>query len=427
MISYSRKLLLFHLHLTDPKFCFRPYGWLFIGNNFGQNNYVYVLLLIDHKPYIEKYCAENKIEGYKNIHFIYLPSSELFGKIVYKFNKQLAVVGQYYMWQKAAYKEAKKLHATKQFDVAHVISIADFRFPGYLWKLNIPFIFGPVGGAQETPKCLIDYIKGHEKNEKFRAWMNKLLIMLPNYKKALSHADLIYCSNAETEEVIRKKVKYADQDKVYRLTELGINDDYLREREKLLHDNLKEIHILVSGRLIYRKGIELLLDSVNHIETSRPYIVDIYGEGDQKQFLKNKVRAYKLENRVFFHGNIPFAEMQEQYKKADVYCLPSLRETTGTAVFEAMANKLPIIALNQNGVKDIVQNDCGILVNVCSKEQVIVDLATALRKLIENDSMRQAMGEKAFWKIKKHYTWSKRVCAMNEIYRELVNNYGKKI
>lgn len=265
------------------------------------------------------------------------------------------------------------------------------------------------------------------KNEKFRAWMNKLLIMLPNYKKALSHADLIYCSNAETEEVIRKKVKYADQDKVYRLTELGINDDYLREREKLLHDNLKEIHILVSGRLIYRKGIELLLDSVNHIETSRPYIVDIYGEGDQKQFLKNKVRAYKLENRVFFHGNIPFAEMQEQYKKADVYCLPSLRETTGTAVFEAMANKLPIIALNQNGVKDIVQNDCGILVNVCSKEQVIVDLATALRKLIENDSMRQAMGEKAFWKIKKHYTWSKRVCAMNEIYRELVNNYGKKI
>ena len=98
-----------------------------------------------------------------------------------------------------------------------------------------------------------------------------------------------------------------------------------------------------------------------------------------------------------------------------------------TAVFEAMANKLPIIALNQNGVKDIVQNDCGILVNVCSKEQVIVDLATALRKLIENDSMRQAMGEKAFWKIKKHYTWSKRVCAMNEIYRELVNNYGKKI
>lgn len=411
----------------NPMFGSDPYvGWSWVIN-MAKINEVYVLLRIDHKPYIEKYCAKNTIEGYKNIHFIYLPSSELFGKIIYKFNRQLAVVGQYYMWQKAAYKEAQKLHKTEQFDVVHVVSIADFRFPGYLWKLNIPFIFGPVGGAQETPACLTDYIKGHEKNEKFRALMNRFLIMLPNYKEALSHADLIYCSNAETEEAIKKKVKHADQDKVHRLTELGINDDYLKKREELIHNDLCEVHILVSGRLIYRKGIELLIDSVNRLETNRTYIVDIYGEGDQKQFLREKVRSYKLENQVIFHGNVSFIEMQEQYKKADVYCLPSLRETTGTAVFEAMANKLPIVALNQNGVKDIVQNDCGILVDVCSKEQIITDLAVALKTLIENGSMRRAMGENAFQKIKTHYTWSQRVCVMNKIYRELADKYEKKI
>ena len=68
--------------------------------------------------------------------------------------------------------------------------------------------------------------------------------------------------------------------------------------------------------------------------------------------LEKKVKTYQLENRIVFHGNISFTEMQKQYEKADIYCLPSLRETTGTAVFEAMANKLPIIALKQNGVKD---------------------------------------------------------------------------
>ena len=188
----------------NPMFGSDPYvGWSWVSN-MAKTSEVYVLLRVDHQPYIEKYCAENTIEGYDNIHFIYLPSSKLFGKIVYKFNVQLAVVGQYYVWQKAAYKEAKKLHKVEKFDVAHVVSIADFRFPGYLWKLNIPFIFGPVGGAQETPVCLTDYIKGHEKNEKLRALMNRVLIMLPSYKKALSHADLIYCSNAETEEVIKK-------------------------------------------------------------------------------------------------------------------------------------------------------------------------------------------------------------------------------
>lgn len=403
----------------NPMFGSDPYvGWSWVSN-MAKTNEVYVLLRIDHQRYIEKYCIDNTVEGYENIHFIYLPSSKLFGKIVYKINKQLAVVGQYYVWQKAAYKKAKKLHKTERFDVAHVVSIADFRFPGYLWKLNIPFIFGPVGGAQETPACLTDYIKGHERSEKFRTLMNRVLTMLPNYKKALSHADLIFCSNEETEEVIKKKIDYADQGKVHRLTELGINDDYLRERKKLLRNDLHEVHILISGRLIYRKGIELFLDSVNRLDTNCPYIVDIYGEGDQKQFLKEKVRAYNLENHVIFHGNIPFAEMQEQYKKADIYCLPSLRETTGTAVFEAMANKLPIVALNQNGVKDIVQNDCGILVDICSKEQVITDLAIALKTLIENNSMRRIMGENGFRKIQNHYTWSQRVCEMNRIYREL--------
>ena len=328
-----------------------PYvGWSWVSN-MAKINEVYVLLRIDHKPYIDKYCAENSVDGYKNIHFIYLSSSNFFGKIVYKFNRQLAVVGQYFIWQRSAYKAAKKLYKREKFDVVHVVSIADFRFPGYLWKLKIPFIFGPVGGAQETPKCLLDYVKGHEKNEKIRSLMNRILVLLPNYKRALAHADLIYCSNSETESVIKKHIKKKNFYKVHKLTELGINDSYLKERKMLSHEKSQVVHVLISGRLIYRKGIELLLDAVSLLETKYPYVIDIYGEGDQRQLLEKKVQAYKLENNVVFHGNVSFTEMQEQYKKADIYCLPSLRETTGTAVFEAMANKLPIIALNQNGVK----------------------------------------------------------------------------
>lgn len=76
----------------NPMFGSDPYvGWSWVSN-MAKTNDVYVLLRIDHKPYIEKYCAENKIEGYKNIHFIYLPSSELFGKIVYKLIRTGATV-----------------------------------------------------------------------------------------------------------------------------------------------------------------------------------------------------------------------------------------------------------------------------------------------------------------------------------------------
>ena len=404
-----------------------PYvGWSWVSN-MAKINQVYVLLRIDHKAYIDKYFWENTIDGYNNIHFIYIQSSQFFGKIVYRFNRQLAVVGQYFIWQRAAYKKAKKLHKLVKFDVVHVVSIADFRFPGYLWKLKLPFIFGPVGGAQETPKCLLNYIKGHEKNEKLRSIMNQCLILLPSYKKALAHADLIYCSNIETENVIKRHINKKEFYKIHKLTELGINDSYLNERKTLSHGNSKVVHVLISGRLIYRKGVELLIDSVSQLNTESPYIIDIYGDGEQRHMLEKKVKTYQLENRIVFHGNISFTEMQKQYEKADIYCLPSLRETTGTAVFEAMANKLPIIALKQNGVKDIVKNDCGILVDIKSKDQVVYDFSIALKMLIENESMRLDMGEKAFDKIRNSYTWSKRVSDMNEIYQELVIKYAKKI
>ncbi len=394
-------------------------GWSWVSN-MAKINDVYVLLRKDHKPYIDSYCSKNVVEKIENIHFIYLKSSNFWGKIIYKFNKQFAVVGQYYIWQKLAYKTAYKLHKTEHFDIAHVVSIADFRFPGYLWKLEIPYIFGPVGGAQETPDSLKFYIKGHEKSERFRTFMNRFLIGLPNYKKALTAADIIYCSNIETENVISRCIGTQELHKIYRLTELGIGDSYLEARKNLLHTQSDKVHILVSGRLIYRKGIELLLDVVEKINTKIPFIVDIYGEGEQSDFLKAKNYKLGLENTIFFHGKISFVEMQEKYKEADIYCLPSLRETTGTSVFEAMANKLPVIALNQNGVKDIVEDDCGILIHISNREQIIREFAAALKYMIENPNMRQIWGNTAYYKILNKYTWTKKIIQMNKVYESLV-------
>src|SRR5262249_8149103 len=46
---------------------------------------------------------------------------------------------------------AAKLHAEQQFDLVHQVNLCGFREPGYLWKLDAPFVWGPVGGAQNFP------------------------------------------------------------------------------------------------------------------------------------------------------------------------------------------------------------------------------------------------------------------------------------
>jgi hypothetical protein len=57
----------------------------------------------------------------------------------------------YNVWQRKAYHTARDLHTKCPFDLAHHLTMQGYREPGYLWKLPIPFIWGPVGGCADEP------------------------------------------------------------------------------------------------------------------------------------------------------------------------------------------------------------------------------------------------------------------------------------
>lgn len=274
-------------------------------------------------------------------------------------------------------------------------------------------------GGQETPECFKKYTAGHESAEMFRVFMNHLTTMLPSYRRALNYATVVYSSNDETTEYLKKRMKNGQLSKLSQMTELCIDDLYLQDREHLRHITKDTVHIIVSGRLMYRKGLMVLFDELLQLKTEQPYIVDIYGDGVQREELKNYVNDTGLDNRVVFHGKVAFQEMQECYKNGDIYVLPSLRETTGTALLEAMANKLPVISFMQNGAKYVVGDDAGILVELRTTEETVAGLAQAIKTLIENPDLRINYGNNAYKKVQDKYTWSKRVEMLDSVYRAI--------
>jgi len=167
----------------------------------------------------------------------------------------------------------------------------------------------------------------------------------------------------------------------------------------------------------------LLIDAVATIQSSREYEVQIFGDGSERKRLEEKTEKLGLSNIIKFYGKVDFKVMHDNYQKADIFVLPSLRETTGTSVIEAMANKLPIVALNQNGVKYLVAEDAGILVDVRTRDQIINDMGIALAKLIDNDKLRVKLGIRGFNKIYKEYTWEQRAKYMIGIYRDIVSSW----
>ena len=54
-------------------------------------------------------------------------------------------------WHRRAYRVARRLHEQLGFDLVHQVTFCGYREPGYLWKLDVPFVWGPIGGTQNYP------------------------------------------------------------------------------------------------------------------------------------------------------------------------------------------------------------------------------------------------------------------------------------
>src|SRR5215213_4258487 len=98
---------------------------------------------------------EPRIAGYieehgpiPNLEFVYVPRQPW--ELTVAQNWPLKHIA-YRRWLRRAYRVAERLHAEISFDIAHHVTFNGFREPSYLYKLGIPFVWGPVGGAQNYP------------------------------------------------------------------------------------------------------------------------------------------------------------------------------------------------------------------------------------------------------------------------------------
>lgn len=394
-------------------------GWNYIKQEIKYNRLI-VVTSKENKTDIEDYIKKNPSEDVCRAQFVFVDENKYIKKYKLGLTEQFCVLETYMLWHYSAYKEVKKIVEQERIDIVHHLTLGDFRVVGKVWKLDVPFIFGPVGGGQETPKCLKRYVTD-KKTEIIRSCVNHIIVRNKNYRMALEKASYVFSANDETTEIMSKTK--IDTKKIIQLSDLSVEEKYLNDRLDLKKQATNKTIIIVSGRLIGRKGISLLIDAISQVKTNNEFAVRIFGDGPEKNNLAKQIETLGLKDKVFLKGKVSLEEIQQKYKKSDIYILPSLRETTGTAVFEAAANKLAIIALNQNGVKHIVQDDSGILIDVCNEKQVIRDMAKAITKLIEESDLRKQYGENAFNKIMNKYTWEKRAFYFDSIYRKASESY----
>ena len=117
------------------------------------------------------------------------------------------------------------------------------------------------------------------------------------------------------------------------------------------------------------------------------------GGGYLADTVSKLIDEYGLNDYVNMLGEIRHNQMMSYYYNADVFVMPSLRETGGTVLIEAMAYGLPVVSFAcPCGPKEIIVDGVdGFLV----EPQNIKELACKISYVIENEEIRKTMGYQA--------------------------------
>lgn len=133
-------------------------------------------------------------------------------------------------------------------------------------------------------------------------------------------------------------------------------------------------------------------------------------------FLRAMVKG-ELADHVRFVGFIPNGDLPRWYRDADLLVLPSVYETFGIPLIEAMASGTPVVATRIGGVPEIVDDGCvGILVEPGSAAQ----LAQGIRTLIRDDNRLLQMGKEGRKRVIEKFSWDKVVSTLMDYYNEVL-------
>jgi glycosyltransferase involved in cell wall biosynthesis len=146
--------------------------------------------------------------------------------------------------------------------------------------------------------------------------------------------------------------------------------------------------ILCVAHLYPRKNVAALLAAMTRLTSHA--ILRVVGTGPDLARLERLSRRLGLGERVEFLGHVDFARLAGEYRRADVFCLPSRQEGFGIVFLEAMAAGLPIVAARASAVPEVVTDgESGILVGPDRPD----DLAAALDRLLSDPGERRRLGE----------------------------------
>lgn len=315
----------------------------------------------------------------------------------------------YHRWMRAAHKTAVQLHREITFDLVHQLTFVGFRFPGHLWKLNAPFVWGPIGGLENMPwRFLPELGPGGAIHYTARNLVNsyhKNYLRAP--LKAFRRARAIIAATSRIQAEIFRCYGVASEV----ICEVGL--PAAPASEFTLRTSGEPIRIAWSGLHQSRKALPILLRAMRVVAAD--YQLDIYGDGPCNREWRELAARLGIDSRCTWHGQVSREDAMSGIRRAHLFAITSLQDLTSTVLVEALAQGVPVICPDHCGFSDVINETCGIKLPIPSLRELERRLAGAITALADDEDRRRRLAAGALLRV-RDYSWEAKAAAINRVY-----------
>jgi len=384
-------------------------GWHWAVELARMGHEVWVITRSNNRAAIDKALQTDSSE---NLHFRYydLP---VWAKWWKKGNRGVHLY--YIIWQWGAYRLALSLAKNTEFDVVHHVTFVSARQPSFMGLLPIPFIFGPVAGGESAPWWL-------RKSYPLKGWLRDLWRDVANIgvrfdplmHLTFAKASKIYVTSEQTLRLIPKRYRSKAAVKLA----IGVESIQGYQPARLKAAAEDSFRVIFVGRLLYWKGLHLGLRAFAELKKHVPAArLTVIGSGPDEKWLRSLVARLQMNDAIEWVPWLSRVDVLLEYQQQDILLFPSLHDSGGMVVLEALASGLPVVTLDIGGPGLIVDVHCGVIVKTTGKREqdVVLALAAAMRRLCENQDLRVSLADGA------------RACAEEHLWVRLIDSiYGIK-
>jgi glycosyltransferase involved in cell wall biosynthesis len=323
----------------------------------------------------------------------------------------------YLIWQMGAYLVARRLVRMAHFDLVHHVTYVTARFPSFMGFLGLPFIFGPLAGGEYAPSPLWRRLgKGAVIKESLRYASMLWWRFAPLLNLCFASAQRIFVTSRETLHHLPRHAQSKAE------VMLGIGLDSMEEPVIRTESRQGTFEILYAGRFLYLKGMDYGLEAVGQLlkEGHGNIRLTMIGDGPSESRWHEQSRALGLDEHIVWCAAMPREEFIQKLPSYDVLLFPSLHDSGGMVVLEAMAAGIPVVCLDYGGPAVLVDNSCGFKVHASTPVEAVEGLRAALRSLVVDRSLGVKLGKAGRQRAAEVFSWKSRVDRMLLCYKEML-------